>query len=56
MSMDALFGLCRKKAAGSSVRLPLYNGLMFEDQDKVNHYIQSYQCQSRSADQGKVGF
>lgn len=53
--MDALFGLCRKKAAGSSVRPPLNDCLMFEDQDKVISYIQSYQSQSVS-DQGKVKY
>ena len=55
VSMDALFGLCRKKATGSSVRPPLNDGLMFEDQDKVISYIQSYQSQSVS-DQGKVKY
>ena len=33
--MVAQFGLCQKKAVRSSVRLPLYNGLMFEDKASV---------------------
>lgn len=29
VSVDANFGLCRKKAAGTSIRLPLHNGTFF---------------------------
>ena len=32
VSMDALFGLCRKRSAGVSVRKPLFEGVFFEDQ------------------------
>ena len=32
-SFDALFGLCRKKAAGSSARPPLFGTLYFDDQE-----------------------
>ena len=35
-SMDALFGLCRKKSAGKSVLKPLSGTLMFADQNAVD--------------------
>lgn len=38
-SMDALFGLCRKKAAGASVCPPLNEGLLFED---VRDFVECY--------------
>lgn len=41
-SIDALFGLCRKKAAGCSVRPPLHSQVFFELQDEVQSYIGSY--------------
>ena len=41
-SMDALFGLCRKKAAGRSVREPLNGTLMFADQKAVDTFVSSY--------------
>jgi len=41
-SLDALFGLCRKKAAGSSVRGPLNAGTVFDDQSQVNTFIDNY--------------
>ena len=34
VSMDALFGLCRKKAAGKSVEPPLHNGLFLKMKEK----------------------
>lgn len=37
--MDALFGLCRKKAAGVSVHPPLNEGLLFED---VRDFVECY--------------
>jgi len=40
--LDALFGLCRKKAAGSSVRGPLNAGTVFDDQSQVNTFIDNY--------------
>ena len=39
ISMDALFGLPRKKAAGGSLRPPLHGHLFFEDQDIVDEYV-----------------
>ena len=40
--MDANFGLCRKKTSGISVRLPLNEQRFFEDQAKVDAFVQSY--------------
>jgi len=40
--IDGNFGLCRKKAAGSSVRPPLHEQTMFVDQDKVDEYVSGY--------------
>ena len=40
--MDALFGLPRKVAAGSSVRPPLHGNLFFEDQSIVDEYVSSH--------------
>ena len=51
--MDALFGLCRKKAAGNSVHPPLNDGLLFDDQGKVDKYIQSYHT-TMPSEPGKV--
>ena len=39
MSFDALFGLPRKKAAGSSYRSPLHGALMFGDQNSVDEFV-----------------
>ena len=36
LSVDANFGLCRKKAAGTSVHDPLSKTAMFLDQNEVN--------------------
>ncbi len=41
--MDALFGLPRKKSAGSSFRSPLYGNLLFLDQCEVDQYVHDYQ-------------
>ena len=45
-SFDALFSLCRKKAAGQSVRPPLYGTLYFDDQDVVDDFISTYDLES----------
>ena len=42
LSIDANFGLCRKKAAGSSVHKPLSGMTMFCDQDDVNDFVDNY--------------
>lgn len=43
MSVDALFGLPRKKAAGTSHRDPLHGDLFFGSQTAVDEYVASYQ-------------
>ena len=50
LSMDALFGLCRKKSAGISVRTPLFSDIFFEGQDKVDEFVASYDSSNRIAD------
>ena len=42
LSFDALFGLPRKKAAGSSYREPLHGNLMFCDQSEVDSFVSTY--------------
>ncbi len=42
-SIDGNFGLCRKKASGSSVRPPLHQQTMFFDQDAIDKYVQKYE-------------
>ena len=39
LSLDANFGLCRKKSAGNSVRNPLHNESLFLDQVEVNEFV-----------------
>ena len=41
VSVDAIFGLCRKKSAGESVRGPLSGTAVFEVQDEVNSFVNS---------------
>ena len=41
-SIDGLFGLCRKKVAGKSVRPPLYDGKYFEVQSDVDQFVNEY--------------
>lgn len=43
LSIDANFGLCRKKAAGSSVHKPLSETSVFCDQHDVNNFIDNYE-------------
>lgn len=43
VSFDALFGLPRKKAAGSSHRDPLYGDLFFGCQSAVDNYVMAYE-------------
>ena len=38
-AMDAIFGLPRKKSAGTSFRAPLHKELFFEDQSAVDQFI-----------------
>ena len=47
--MDALFGLCRKKSAGISVRSPLQEGVFFECQSDIDKFVEMYPyCKSDS--------
>lgn len=41
ISMDALFGLPRKKCAGTSYREPLHGMLFFEDQNGVDSFVEA---------------
>ena len=41
--MDALFGLCRKKAAGASVCPPLNQGILFEE---ARDFVECYSMNS----------
>lgn len=41
--MDAIFGLPRKKSAGSSYRDPLYKDLFFSNQLIVDEFVASYE-------------
>ena len=43
--MDALFGLCRKKSAGSSVQPPLNGTLIFASRSEVDKFIEKYNRQ-----------
>jgi len=40
--VDALFGLPRKKSAGTSHRDPLHGSLFFGDQAAVDEYVAAY--------------
>ena len=42
LSIDANFGLCRKKATGSSIHKPLSGTTMFFNQNNVNDFIADY--------------
>ena len=48
LSFDALFGLCRKKHAGVSVRPPLYGNTYFENQDEVDRFVGDYDSSGSS--------
>ena len=48
--MDALFGLCRKKSSGTSVRPPLFNSTFFKDQDNVDEHVAGYSVSDRVID------
>ena len=41
ISMDALFGLPRKKSAGQSHRDPLHGHIFFKDQPSVDEHVAS---------------
>ena len=48
LSIDALFGLPRKKAAGVSYRDPLHGNLFFGDQAAVDEHVASYKMPGQS--------
>ena len=41
-SIDGNFGLCRKRASGSSVRPPLHQQTMFFSQESIDKYVETY--------------
>ena len=41
ISIDAIFGLPRKKSAGRSFRPPLHGTLFFENQDEVDRFVEA---------------
>lgn len=41
-SIDGLFGLCRKKAAGKSLREPLHDDRLFKKQAIVDDFVTHY--------------
>ena len=49
ISMDANFGLRRKKTSGMSERPPLNKERFFEDQVQVDKFVQSYKSGSSSS-------
>lgn len=50
ISMDGVFGLCRKKSARVSARPPIFSGVFFEDQQEVDNHVSSYDTASRLLD------
>lgn len=42
-SLDALFGLPRKKSAGTSVRQPIHGDIFFCDQSGVDEFVNNSQ-------------
>ena len=49
LSMDALFGLPRKKASGVSHRDPLHKDIFFADQSSVDEHTVSYKMSGHCA-------
>lgn len=54
ISIDALFGLCRKKSAGSSVHGPSSGTIIFDDQLEVNSFLESDSCTRASYSNSEV--
>ncbi|XP_064385781.1 uncharacterized protein LOC135334499 isoform X1 [Halichondria panicea] len=50
--MDGVFGLCRKKSAGVSVRPPLFSGVFFEEQQAVDEFVADYDTFGQIIDKG----
>ena len=49
LSIDALFGLPRKKSAGRSFRESLHGHLFFSQQSLVDEYVQYYKMGKKSS-------
>ena len=47
ISIDANFGLCRKRSAGRSVSSPRTENAVFVDQASVDSYVQTYSSRSK---------
>ena len=52
-SIDALFGLPRKKSAGTSHRAPLHADLFFQNQSEVDEFVAK--CTSADTSKPRVG-
>ncbi|XP_064400958.1 uncharacterized protein LOC135347050 isoform X2 [Halichondria panicea] len=52
ISYDAMFGLCRKKAAGVSIRNPHHQGRYFVDQKEVDNFMNSYSSTKKASKKG----
>lgn len=46
-SMDALFGLPRKKSAGNSYRGPLFGELFFCEQSTIDEFVATSTCSKK---------
>ena len=46
ISIDANFGLCRRRAAGNSVHPPIAATKLFFDQDEVDQFVTQYDSQA----------
>ncbi|XP_028407837.1 uncharacterized protein LOC114530415 [Dendronephthya gigantea] len=54
VSLDACFGLPRKKTSGMSYREPLSDNMFFHNQDKVDEFVSSYPVASGNSCSNKV--
>ena len=54
ISIDANFGLCRKRSAGKSVSGPKTENAEFVDQASVDNYVQTYSSHSNNGITDKV--
>ena len=54
LSMDANFGLCRRKGAGKSVHPPLSGTEIFFEQSEVDNFVANYQSQVSSSTQVRM--
>ena len=47
-SMDACFGLTRKKNVGNSFTTPNHGCLVFADQDQVDNFVDNYSAKQKA--------